>query len=44
MVRAYSCAAGKKGSRGDTEIHTSVDGLGNPLELRIAGGERNDIT
>jgi transposase len=33
-------------SRGgySTKIHASVDGLGNPLELRITGGERNDIT
>ena len=33
-------------SRGgySTKIHVSVDGLGNPLELRITGGERNDIT
>jgi len=33
-------------SRGgySTKIHASVDGFGNPLELRIKGGERNDIT
>ncbi|MGY3020989.1 transposase [Thermostichus sp. OS-CIW-17] len=33
-------------SRGgySTKIHVSVDGLGNPLELRITGGEKSDIT
>ncbi|APB34473.1 ISSoc13, transposase orfB [Gloeomargarita lithophora Alchichica-D10] len=33
-------------SRGgySTKIHGSVDGLGNPLELKVTGGERNDIT
>ena len=25
-------------------MHASVDGLGNPLELRITGGEKNDMT
>jgi transposase len=33
-------------SRGgfSTKIHTSVDGLGNPLRFRLTGGERHDIT
>jgi len=25
-------------------MHASVDGLGNPRELRITGGEKNDMT
>jgi len=43
MVQVHACAAGKKG-RYSTQIHMRVDGLGNPLELRITGGERNEIT
>jgi transposase len=33
-------------SRGgfSTKIHMSVDGLGNPLRLRLTRGERHDIT
>jgi transposase len=33
-------------SRGgfSTKIHITVDGLGNPLRLRLTGGERHDIT
>jgi len=25
-------------------MHASVDGLGNPLELRITGGDKSDMT
>lgn len=35
---------GEKPGGYSTKIHASVDGLGNPLELRITGGEKNDIT
>jgi transposase len=33
-------------SRGgfSTKIHVTVDGLGNPLRLRLTGGERHDST
>ena len=33
-------------SRGgfSTKIHITVDGLGNPLRLRLTAGERHDIT
>ena len=33
-------------SRGgfSTKIHITVDGLGNPLRLRLTGGQRHDIT
>ncbi len=33
-------------SRGgfSTKVHVSVDGLGNPLRLRLTGGERHDMT
>ena len=33
-------------SRGgfSTKIHLTVDGLGNPLRLRLTGGQRHDIT
>jgi hypothetical protein len=33
-------------SRGgfSTKVHVSVDGLANPLRLRLTGGERHDIT
>src|SRR5258708_28173944 len=27
-----------------TKIHISVDGLGNPLRVRLTGGQRHDIT
>ena len=33
-------------SRGgfSTKIHVTVDGLGNPLRLRLTAGQRHDIT
>src|SRR5271165_1220268 len=39
-------AQGLGRSRGgfSTKVHVSVDGLGNPLRLRLTGGERHDIT
>lgn len=54
-VRAHACAAGvqKWGvnqalgrSRGgySTKIHRLGDGLGNPLEFSLAGGQTHDIT
>jgi hypothetical protein len=52
-VRAHLWAARKKGNKLEGEaggiqhqdsIHVSVDGSGNPPKLRIAGGERNDMT
>lgn len=39
-------AQGLGRSRGgfSSKLHASNDGLGNPLELQVSGGERHDIT
>jgi transposase len=39
-------AQGLGRSRGgfSSKLHASTDGLGNPLRLRVTGGERHDIT
>jgi transposase len=37
-------ALGRSAGGFSTKIHVSVDGLGNPLRVRLTGGERHDIT
>ena len=44
LLEKRGASFGEKPGGYSTKIHVSVDRLGNPLELRITGGERNDIT
>jgi transposase len=39
-----SQALGRSRGGFSTKIHVSVDGLGNPLRLRLSPGQRHDIT
>jgi transposase len=39
-----SQALGRSAGGFSTKIHLSVDGLGNPLRVRLSGGQRHDIT
>ena len=54
LIRAHSDTVGQKGgkktkahghSRGGfgTKIHVTVEGLGNPVEFRLSGGQVSDI-
>jgi transposase len=55
ITRAHACAAGAAGSRAEiealgwstggftTKIHAITDGLGNPLDVILTGGQDSDI-
>jgi transposase len=55
ITRAYACAAGAAGSRTEaealgrsksgftTKIHAITDGLGNPLDFILTGGQASDV-
>lgn len=41
---AATQALGRSRGGFSTKIHVTVDGLGNPLRLRLTAGQRNDVT